>query len=159
MQFLSQLRIGSRLAAGFGIVLLLSAISTSYALYHSNQTANATRAMRCQVGDDFLVIARVRLRLARIACRVHAGRTAQRIHAYARVIGQGRQAGQARSVARLGQCIFDKSVKRLFRLRHVEFALRVDGKTNGREQLVEFFELALVVRCENDALCHESRLF
>jgi len=45
MQFLSQLRIGSRLAAGFGIVLLLSAISTSYALYHSNQTANATRAM------------------------------------------------------------------------------------------------------------------
>ena len=27
------------------------------------------------------------------------------------------------------------------------------------EQLVEFFELALVVRCENDALCHECRLF
>ena len=45
MQFLSQLRIGSRLAAGFGIVLLLSAIGTSYALYQSNQTANATRAM------------------------------------------------------------------------------------------------------------------
>lgn len=45
MQFLSQLRIGSRLAAGFGIVLLLSAIGTSYALYHSNKTANATRAM------------------------------------------------------------------------------------------------------------------
>ena len=45
MQFLSQLRIGSRLAAGFGIVLLLSAIGTSYALYHSNETANATRAM------------------------------------------------------------------------------------------------------------------
>jgi methyl-accepting chemotaxis protein len=45
MQFLSQLRIGSRLAAGFGIVLLLSAIGTSYALYQSNKTANATRAM------------------------------------------------------------------------------------------------------------------
>ncbi|WP_426163671.1 methyl-accepting chemotaxis protein [Pseudoduganella sp. R-34] len=45
MQFLSQLRIGPRLAAGFGIVLLLSAIGTSYALYHSNDTANATRAM------------------------------------------------------------------------------------------------------------------
>jgi len=45
MQFLSQLRIGSRLAAGFGIVLLLSAIGTSYALYHSNETATATRAM------------------------------------------------------------------------------------------------------------------
>ena len=45
MQFLSQLRIGSRLAAGFGIVLLLSALSTGYALYHSNQTASATRAM------------------------------------------------------------------------------------------------------------------
>jgi methyl-accepting chemotaxis protein len=45
MQLLSQLRIGSRLAAGFGIVLLLSAIGTSYALYHSNETATATRAM------------------------------------------------------------------------------------------------------------------
>ncbi|WP_083941309.1 methyl-accepting chemotaxis protein [Pseudoduganella violaceinigra] len=45
MQVLSQLRIGPRLAAGFGIVLLLSAIGTSYALYHSNDTANATRAM------------------------------------------------------------------------------------------------------------------
>ncbi|WP_082507296.1 methyl-accepting chemotaxis protein [Duganella sp. Root336D2] len=45
MQFLSRLRIGPRLAAGFGIVLLLSAIGTGYALYHSNETANATRAM------------------------------------------------------------------------------------------------------------------
>ena len=45
MQILTQLRIGPRLAAGFGIVLLLSAIGTSYALYHSNDTANATRAM------------------------------------------------------------------------------------------------------------------
>ncbi|XLZ70232.1 methyl-accepting chemotaxis protein [Massilia sp. SR12] len=45
MQILTQLRIGSRLAAGFGIVLLLSALGTGYALYHSNQTANATRAM------------------------------------------------------------------------------------------------------------------
>ncbi|MYN01917.1 HAMP domain-containing protein [Pseudoduganella sp. DS3] len=45
MQILTQLRIGSRLAAGFGIVLLLSALGTGYALYHSNDTANATRAM------------------------------------------------------------------------------------------------------------------
>jgi len=45
MQFLSKLRIGPRLAAGFGIVLLLSAIGTINALYHSNNTANATRAM------------------------------------------------------------------------------------------------------------------
>jgi len=45
MQLLSQLRIGPRLAAGFGIVLLLSAIGTINALYHSNSTANATRAM------------------------------------------------------------------------------------------------------------------
>jgi methyl-accepting chemotaxis protein len=45
MRFLSQLRIGSRLAAGFGIVLVLSALGTAYALYQSNATANATRAM------------------------------------------------------------------------------------------------------------------
>jgi methyl-accepting chemotaxis protein len=41
MQILSQLRIGPRLAAGFGIVLLLSALGTAYALYQSNATANA----------------------------------------------------------------------------------------------------------------------
>ena len=53
MQFLSKLRIGPRLAAGFGIVLLLSALGTSYALYHSNDTANATRWPRsasCRTG-------------------------------------------------------------------------------------------------------------
>jgi len=45
MQFLSHMRIGTRLAAGFGIVLLLSALGTVYALMQSNQNATATRAM------------------------------------------------------------------------------------------------------------------
>ena len=45
MQFLSQMRIGARLGVGFGIVLLLSAIGTTYALIESNNTATATRAM------------------------------------------------------------------------------------------------------------------
>ena len=40
MQFLSQLRIGSRLAAGFGIVLLLSAIGTSYASMRPRRSAS-----------------------------------------------------------------------------------------------------------------------
>ncbi|HEY1226044.1 MAG TPA: hypothetical protein VGF26_01870, partial [Ramlibacter sp.] len=45
MKSLSQMRIGTRLAAGFGIVLLISAIATGYALIHSRGTAEATRAM------------------------------------------------------------------------------------------------------------------
>ncbi|WP_395401488.1 methyl-accepting chemotaxis protein [Pseudoduganella sp. UC29_106] len=39
------MRIGTRLAAGFGIVLLISAFATGYALIHSRGTAEATRAM------------------------------------------------------------------------------------------------------------------
>jgi len=45
MKSLSQLRIGTRLAAGFGIVLLISAFATGYALMHARGTAEATRAM------------------------------------------------------------------------------------------------------------------
>jgi methyl-accepting chemotaxis protein len=45
MKSLSQMRIGTRLAAGFGIVLLISAFATGYALIHSRGTAEATRAM------------------------------------------------------------------------------------------------------------------
>jgi methyl-accepting chemotaxis protein len=45
MNSLSQLRIGTRLAAGFGIVLLIAAFATGYALLHARSTAEATRAM------------------------------------------------------------------------------------------------------------------
>jgi len=45
MKSLSQMRIGTRLAAGFGVVLLISAFATGYALLHSRGTAEATRAM------------------------------------------------------------------------------------------------------------------
>ncbi|MGK5054464.1 methyl-accepting chemotaxis protein [Janthinobacterium sp. RB2P8] len=45
MHALSHLRIGTRLAAGFALVLLLSIISTSYALYSARVNAEATRQM------------------------------------------------------------------------------------------------------------------
>ena len=45
MHALSHLRIGTRLAAGFALVLLLSVISTSYALYSAHVNAEATRQM------------------------------------------------------------------------------------------------------------------
>lgn len=45
MHALSHLRIGTRLAAGFALVLLLSVISTSYALYSAHVNADATRQM------------------------------------------------------------------------------------------------------------------
>ncbi|MFZ4873998.1 methyl-accepting chemotaxis protein [Janthinobacterium sp. Mn2066] len=45
MHALSHLRIGSRLAAGFALVLLLSVISTAYALFSAHANAEATRQM------------------------------------------------------------------------------------------------------------------
>jgi len=45
MNFLSQLRIGHRLAAGFTIVLLLSLVATSVALVNARNNAEATRHM------------------------------------------------------------------------------------------------------------------
>jgi methyl-accepting chemotaxis protein len=45
MKFLSHMRIGTRLAAGFAIVLILSVIATSVALVNSRANAEATRHM------------------------------------------------------------------------------------------------------------------
>ncbi|MYM91909.1 HAMP domain-containing protein, partial [Rugamonas sp. FT82W] len=45
MNFLTHLRIGTRLAAGFAIVLLLAIGATSVALYHAHVNAAATRHM------------------------------------------------------------------------------------------------------------------
>jgi methyl-accepting chemotaxis protein len=45
MSFLSNIRIGTRLAIGFVMVLALSVASTSVALYQAKQNAEATRQM------------------------------------------------------------------------------------------------------------------
>ncbi len=45
MHALSHLRIGTRLAAGYALVLLLCVISTSYALYSARMNTDATREM------------------------------------------------------------------------------------------------------------------
>ncbi|MBC7512866.1 MAG: HAMP domain-containing protein [Herminiimonas sp.] len=45
MNFLNDLRIGTRIGAGFAIVLLLSILSSSIALMHARQAADATHAM------------------------------------------------------------------------------------------------------------------
>ncbi|MYN30374.1 methyl-accepting chemotaxis protein [Duganella levis] len=48
MSFLSHIRIGSRLALGFAIVLILSIISTSFALRNAVQNADATKRMMAE---------------------------------------------------------------------------------------------------------------
>jgi len=57
-------------------------------------------------------------------------------------------------MARLLQRVFNEGMEWLVAFRHVVLALGVDGKTDGREQLVEFLELAGVVGGENEALGH-----
>ncbi len=62
MQFLTNIRIGKRLAIGFGIVLGLACISTAYALYNVRQQANATHRMmenplaKERITSDFYVL-------------------------------------------------------------------------------------------------------
>jgi methyl-accepting chemotaxis protein len=74
MNFLSQMRIGTRLAFGFAIVLLLAILATSVALVNARANAQATRAMMEQplakerlVSDWYVLIYSAIARTALIA--------------------------------------------------------------------------------------------
>jgi methyl-accepting chemotaxis protein len=74
MNVLSQLRIGTRLAIGFAVVLLLAILATSVALVNARATAQATRAMMEQplakerlVADWYVLIYSAIARTALIA--------------------------------------------------------------------------------------------
>ena len=74
MNFLSQMRITKRLAMGFGIVLLLSVIATSFAVVNARANAAATKQMMAQplakerlVSDWYLLIYSAIARTAMIA--------------------------------------------------------------------------------------------
>ena len=69
--------------------------------------------MPCERGDQLRVVARVGLRLARVARALHAGRAAERAHADARIVGQRRQLRLRARVARLRQRVLDERDVRL----------------------------------------------
>ena len=89
-----------------------------------------------------------------IARGPHARRAAERVDAHAGIVGQRRQAGQARRVARLFQRVLDEGGVRLLRFGHVEFALRVQCEADRAEDFAEFLEFAGVVGGEDEALGH-----
>src|SRR4029079_5953570 len=66
-----------------------------------------------EIGDEPRVVAPVRARLAGIARRLHAGRSAQRLDADAGIVGQCRQPGAAAGMTRLGQRVLDEARTRL----------------------------------------------
>lgn len=91
-----------------------------------DQHAGVMRApvgLAVQGGNKALVVARIRLGFSCEARRMHARRSAQGFDAQTRIVGQGRQSGTARRVARLGEGVFYESVMGLFGLGHGQFSL------------------------------------
>ena len=71
-------------------------------------------------GLDIVGVALGVAKLRGIKRGVHAGQPAKSIHAQTGIIRQRRQAAQGRRMARFGQGIFDKGMKRLVSLRKAE---------------------------------------
>ena len=62
-------------------------------------------------------------KLGRIVGGLHPWQTIKGVHTQARIIGHGWQTRERSSMARFGQGVFDKGVKRLIGLRHIEIRL------------------------------------
>ncbi|MNS95656.1 hypothetical protein D3C72_1299240 [compost metagenome] len=96
------------------------------------------------------VVRRVTLAVG-IARRVDARRAAEEIHRQARIVGQGRQAGNACGVARLEDGVLDERQAGFFRLDLAELADR--AQLHGRaEHGLEFLEFAGVMAGQYELL-------
>ena len=88
---------------------------------------------------------------AGVARRVQAGRAAECVHAQAGVVGQRRQPGRARGVARLAQGVLDEAQAGFLCVADAELALHDAVDAGVAEQLPEFGELAGVAAGHHDA--------
>src|SRR5260221_1300222 len=83
---------------------------------------------------------RARRRLPGESRRVHAGLSAERPHANARIIGEGGKMRTAARVARLGECVLDEGAVRFFSIGDAETGLGDDLHSERREQRFELAE-------------------
>ena len=93
-----------------------------------------------QIFDQFCVVVGIAFMFARVVRRIDTGISAQRVNTNARVVGERWQAGVARCVARLRQCVFNKGEVGLRCFRHVECALRQHLYAEWCQQPLKFFE-------------------
>jgi hypothetical protein len=85
---------------------------------------------------------------------VHARLAAECRHAQAGVVGERRQAGELRGMARLGQGVLEEGAVRLLGLGDGEGRLRQHLDVEGREQRGELAQLAGVVGGEDELVEH-----
>jgi len=104
-----------------------------------------------EIGDELVVIAPVRARLAGVTRRLHAWRAVKRRDAHARIVGQRGQSSEAARMPRLGQRVLDESRVRLVGFRYSERGLRDDIDVERSQQPAEFAQLAFVGGGEDDA--------
>src|SRR6266849_3099377 len=93
---------------------------------------------------ELFVVARIRPRLAGKPRRVHAGLSAERPHANARIVGQRGELGAAARVARLGERVFDEGAVRFFCIGETEARLRDDLHAERGEQRLELTQLSRI---------------
>jgi hypothetical protein len=91
------------------------------------------------VREQLGVVAGIRLRVAGIAGREHAGRAVQGFDAQAGVVGQRRQAAVGGGVAGLGQRVFDEGAVRLLGFRNAQLALGMTSKPSGASSAFSSF--------------------
>src|SRR6267154_839899 len=73
---------------------------------------------------------------------MHAGLSAERARANARIVGERGKMRAAARVARLGERVFDKAAVRFFCIGYTERRLRDDLHPERREQRLELAQLA-----------------
>src|SRR5581483_2924458 len=89
---------------------------------------------------------------AAVAGRIQARRTMQVRHAQAGIVGECRQSGLLRGMARLEQRVFDEGEAGFLGVFHAQLGLRNHFERTVGEQLVEFGKFAAVAAGQDDAL-------
>src|SRR5258706_2262375 len=99
---------------------------------------------------ELFVVAHVRPRLAGESRRVHAGLSAERAHANARIVGERGKTRAPARVARLGERVLDKAAVRFFSIGDAETGLGDDLHSERREQGLELAQLAGIGGSEHE---------
>src|SRR5258706_337649 len=93
---------------------------------------------------------RARRRLPGESRRVHAGLSAERAHANARIVGERGKTRAPARVARLGERVLDKAAVRFFSIGDAETGLGDDLHSERREQGLELAQLAGIGGSEHE---------
>ena len=129
-------------------------------LHHQHQRTViecAAVGMGAERGDQFVVVALIRFRLARVTRRVHPRGTVQGQRAETGIIGQRRQPGCLRGVACLCECVFDERDMGFVRFGDAQRRLRNRLEAERLQQGAELAQFARIA-AGDDNFVHDSPL-